>query len=144
MLAKFGATIVGCIILGLPVFTGRVDKYLTKNKEHNAAIITKNYVQNQSLLINLAKAIGRIIVSYKDLQNLAGYTHLVSELKETIDEINEGKYIRKQINEDIAKKYTGGSFEVADFIEFEDVPIITPNGEALMENINFKVSFKLF
>lgn len=139
LLVKFFSTIVGLGILGIPVFTGDVQKYLKKSREGSAAIITKDYIQNSSLLINLAKAIGKIIVSYKDLQNLAGYTYLVNDLKNVIDEVNEGKYTRTQINEEILKKYTGGAVVEKDFIEFEDIPIITPSGEALVERINFKV-----
>jgi len=40
----------------------------------------KDYVRNSSLLISLAKAIGKIVVSYKDIQNLSGYTSLIHEM----------------------------------------------------------------
>lgn len=140
MLTKFGATIVGTIILALPVFTGKFAKYNQENKNSSAAEITKDYIQNSSLLNNLAKAIGKIIVSYKDLQSLSGYTFLVKELSQVIDDINLGKYERKQIgDEGLLSKYVSGKLEEADFIEFNDIPIITPNGECLMQNINFKV-----
>jgi ATP-binding cassette, subfamily D (ALD), member 3 len=29
-------------------------------------------------LVSLAKAIGRVIISYKDISELAGYTHIVT------------------------------------------------------------------
>ena len=40
----------------------------------------------------MAKAIGRIVVSYKDVQNLAGYTTLIYEMKEVLDDLDQGKY----------------------------------------------------
>lgn len=48
-------------------------------------------------MINLAKAIGRIVVSYKDIQNLAGYTTLIYELKEVLDDLEHGHYKRMQV-----------------------------------------------
>ena len=42
--------------------------------------ITRDYIKNSSLLINLAKAIGRLVISYKEVQHLAGYTSLISQV----------------------------------------------------------------
>lgn len=143
MLVKFGATIVGTIALALPVFFDRFQRYSSNNKTENAAVITKDYIKNSTLVISLAKSIGKIIISYKDLQNLAGYLSSVNELDQVIKEINKGKYQRLQVDETLADKYKGGVINNEDFIEFNHVPIITPNGELLMKDINFKVSFYL-
>jgi len=93
MLVKYGAVMVGYTVLGLPVFGPSKDKYISTIGTDNSKI-TKDYVRNSSLLINLAKAIGRIVVSYKDVQNLAGYTSLIYELKEVLDDLDQGKYKR--------------------------------------------------
>ena len=66
-------------------------------------MITKDYVRNSSLLINLAKAIGRIVVSYKEVQNLAGYTTLVYEMKEVLDDLEHGKYKRMMVKNEEEK-----------------------------------------
>jgi ATP-binding cassette subfamily D (ALD) protein 3 len=66
MLVKYGAVMVGYTVVGLPVFGPGREKYL-KSINNDPTKITKDYVRNSSLLINLAKAIGRIVVSYKDL-----------------------------------------------------------------------------
>jgi ATP-binding cassette subfamily D (ALD) protein 3 len=87
VLVKYGAFMVGYAVLGLPVFGPRKDEYLKKIGTNDYEL-TKDYVRNISLLINLAKAIGRIVVSYKDVQNLAGYTTLVYEMKEVLDDLN--------------------------------------------------------
>lgn len=97
MLVKYGALLMGYGILGLPVFGPKSEQYL-KEIGNDKAKITKDYVRNTSLLINLAKAIGRIVVSYKDVQNLAGYTHLIYELKEVLDDLDQGKYKRMMVN----------------------------------------------
>lgn len=66
MLVKYGAFMVGYAVVGLPVFGPGREKYLAKIAD-NPSQITNDYVRNSSLLINLAKAIGRIVVSYKDV-----------------------------------------------------------------------------
>lgn len=66
MLVKYGAVMIGYTVVGLPVFGPGREEYL-KNIGNDSNLITKDYVRNSSLLINLAKAIGRIVVSYKDV-----------------------------------------------------------------------------
>jgi ATP-binding cassette, subfamily D (ALD), member 3 len=97
MLVKYGAFIVGYTVLGLPVFGPGKEKYL-KQIGSDPSKITKDYVRNSSLLINLAKAIGRMVISYKDVQNLAGYTTLIYEMKEVLDDLSNGKYKRVMVS----------------------------------------------
>lgn len=97
MLVKYGAVMVGYGVLGLPVFGPGKEKYL-RTIGTDPSRITKDYVRNSSLLINLAKAIGRIVVSYKEVQNLAGYTSLIYELKEVLDDLDTGKYKRMMVH----------------------------------------------
>lgn len=79
MLVKYGAVLVGYAIVGLPVFGPGSAEYIKKIGTDPSAI-TRDYVRNSSLLINLAKAIGRLVISYKEIQQLAGYTTLVHEM----------------------------------------------------------------
>lgn len=96
MLVKYGAVMVGYTVVGLPVFgPNRVEYLKSVNNDPNK--IVKDYVRNSSLLINLAKAIGRIVVSYKDVQNLAGYTALIHEMDEVLKDLDNGKFRRTQV-----------------------------------------------
>lgn len=54
-----------------------------------------------------------MVVSYKDLQNLAGYTYLVNELDTVINDVNQEKYVREKVNEEVLKKYKGGQVILA-------------------------------
>lgn len=65
MLVKYGAVMCGYAVVGLPVFGPGSEEYLRTRGDQ--AQITKDYVRNSSLLINLAKAIGRLVVSYKEI-----------------------------------------------------------------------------
>lgn len=86
------------------------------------------------MLINLAKAIGRIVVSYKDVQNLAGYTTLIYEMQEVLNDLEGGKYTRAMVKNtemegDQASKQSNQALSVdtnnkgeiveADYIKFE-------------------------
>lgn len=108
MLVKYGAVMCGYSILGMPVFSGRAGGHENITGD-NASSITKDYIRNSSLLINLAKAVGRIVVSYKDLQLLSGYTFLVNQLDCVIDDMNNEKFVRTQVNSELLKKYVGGA-----------------------------------
>ncbi len=80
-------------IMGLPVFGGNREEYL-KSIGTDKSAITRDYVRNSSLLINLAKAIGRLVISYKEIQQLAGYTKVVYEIKEVLEDLTKGTYKR--------------------------------------------------
>jgi len=86
MLVKYGAVMIGYTVVGLPVFGPGSEAYLAKRGDQ--AQITKDYVRNSSLLINLAKAIGRLVVSYKEVQSLAGYTTLIHEMDEVLVDLS--------------------------------------------------------
>jgi ATP-binding cassette subfamily D (ALD) protein 3 len=96
MLVKYGAVMIGYTVVGLPVFGPGSEEYLRKRGD-NQATITKDYVRNSSLLINLAKAIGRLVVSYKEVQSLAGYTTLIHEMDEVLLDLSNGKYKRVMV-----------------------------------------------
>jgi ATP-binding cassette subfamily D (ALD) protein 3 len=133
MLVKYGAVMIGYTILGLPVFRMKNKSYGDKVKGDDASLIAKDYIRNSSLLINLAKvitikfrkinfsfsflilfyiiflkAIGRIVVSYKDLQSLSGYTYLVNELHTVMNDVKNEKFNRTQVNQELLKEYVGG------------------------------------
>lgn len=64
MLVKYGAFMVGYGVLGLPVFGYKSEDY-NKKKGNNAGALTQDYIRNSSLLLNLSKAIGKLVISYK-------------------------------------------------------------------------------
>jgi ATP-binding cassette subfamily D (ALD) protein 3 len=67
MLVKYGAVMAGYGIMGIPVFGSGSANYLSSVGD-NKSKITRDYVRNSSLLINLSKSIGKLIVSYKEIQ----------------------------------------------------------------------------
>jgi hypothetical protein len=49
------------------------------------------------------------MVSYKDVQSLSGYTYLVNNLDEVMEDMSHKKFQRTQVNEEILKSYIGGT-----------------------------------
>jgi ATP-binding cassette subfamily D (ALD) protein 3 len=138
MLIKYGATLVGYGILGIPIFGARNIKY-KKNDKLDTGAITKDHTTNSSLLINMSKAIGKLLVSYKDIQNLAGYTSSVSDMNKVLDEIKLGKFKKSEEHEKLLSNYKGGEINESDIISFQDVPIVTPTGDLLVNKITFTI-----
>jgi len=142
-LQKYGSVMCGYTVLGLPVFGARSSEYLAQVR--TSSDITSDYIRNSSLLINLSKAIGRIVTSYEDIQRLAGYTKLVSKVKRVLIDLGEGNYSREMVmskEQMIERRVSPGKGEYAhadDRIEFESVSVITPNGDTLVHDISFSI-----
>lgn len=91
------------------------------------------------------------MVSYKEIQALAGYSTLIFELKEVFEEVEQGKFERtiismetnhaneKHVTENL-KNLEKGTIQYADFIKFENVPIKTPNGDNLITSLDLEVN----
>jgi hypothetical protein len=45
------------------------------------------------------------MVSYKDVQILSGYTYLVNQLDEVMDDMLQKKFQRTQVNDELLKSY---------------------------------------
>ncbi len=97
----------------------------------------------------MAKAIGRLVVSYKEVQNLAGYTTLIHEMDEVLNDLSKGQYQRVMVTqsevpgqqakdpsskgvENLKQSAKGAEIVHADDIIFKDIPIFSPNGDELI------------
>jgi ATP-binding cassette subfamily D (ALD) protein 3 len=127
-LVKYGATMVGYAVVALPVFGGLGPANNTDGQ--STADITRGYIRNTQVLVNLAQATGQIVLLYKRITSLAGYTSRVGELLELFDSVQKDATTEaKQI--DI----------VADHVEFQDVTITTPDEELILaKDFSMKIS----
>ncbi|KAI9328400.1 ABC transporter transmembrane region 2-domain-containing protein [Obelidium mucronatum] len=103
---------------------------------------TQGFITNKKFLISLADAGGRIMYSYKELSELAGYTFRVYTLLRVLEDLKEDLYIKmgeheaEYTLEDIQGTtqygYTG--------IKFSDIPVVTPAGDQiLVRDLSFKL-----
>ncbi|PQE17145.1 ATP-binding cassette sub-family D member 1 protein [Rutstroemia sp. NJR-2017a WRK4] len=105
---------------------------------------TESFVTNRRLLLSSSDAFGRVMFSYKEVTELAGYTSRVATLLEVMDEIKAGRFEKTLVSDDSAGEQLElmrgrGTIIESDDIEFIDVPIITPGGSILVRSLSFSM-----
>ncbi|WWD18145.1 hypothetical protein CI109_102594 [Kwoniella shandongensis] len=131
---------LGLCICAIPVFAGD----LLGMKGGDLGSRTEGFVTNRRLLLSSSDAFGRVMYSYKELAELAGYTARVSDLFDTMDDVKKGHYQKKLVSsasvEDNAKMLQGrGKIIESEEIRFDGVPLISPNGDVLVKSMSFNV-----
>ena len=115
------------------------------------------------MLLSSSDAVGRIMFSYKEVTELAGYTSRVATLLNVMDDIQAGRFEKKFVSKagiapprsnsmpttptmseksgisDHSILSNRGTTIESSSIEFTDVPIVSPNGDILVEKLNFSV-----
>ncbi|ORY24671.1 ABC transporter transmembrane region 2-domain-containing protein [Naematelia encephala] len=130
----------GLGICAIPVFAGGLLGMGTGDLGSR----TEGFVTNRRLLLSSSDAFGRVMYSYKELAELAGYTSRVSDLLDTMDEVKAGHYQKRLVSssgtEDNAKMLQGrGRIIESEEIRFDGVPLISPNGDVLVKSMSFNV-----
>lgn len=148
VLVKYCATQLAFFILSRPVFGRNAERY-TADAGSDSTRIMEDYSTNSGYLINLSQAVGRLVLAGRDLTRFAGYTSRVSEFLHVLDDINSGKYQRTMVSTDpsgingvktIDQASLDGKVKEEDgLIEFDKVPICTPNGDILVHSMSFRV-----
>ncbi|TKA64835.1 hypothetical protein B0A49_06777 [Cryomyces minteri] len=105
---------------------------------------TESFVTNRRMLLMSSDAFGRVMFSYKEITELAGYTSRVSTLLDVIDDIQAGHFEKKLVSSadvgDNAAVLRGrGQVSEGADIEFINVPIVSPNGDVLVRELSFSV-----
>lgn len=96
------------------------------------------------MLVKLAEAIGRLVLAGRELSRLAGFTARMTELRQVLYDLNQGRYERTMVSNsssadsDIAPS-TGLIAFQDNVIKFEGVPLVTPNGDVLVKELTFEV-----
>ncbi|KAF9307809.1 hypothetical protein BGZ91_008178, partial [Linnemannia elongata] len=131
---------MGLVICSIPVF------FKLPGQSGGADIggRTEGFVTNRRMLLSSSDAFGRIMYSYKEVTELAGYTARVSELLDVFDDVKAGRFEKRLVSsastEENAKVLSGrGDVVEDDTIEFLDVPIVSPNGDVLLKKLSFYV-----
>ncbi|KPV72593.1 uncharacterized protein RHOBADRAFT_48881 [Rhodotorula graminis WP1] len=117
---------------------------------------TQNYISNRRLLLSLADAGGRLMLSWKDLSELAGSTSRVYTLLSTLHDLSGSTYAALPRPADLAPDqpfYDLGSLNgllvddapAAEGVSFDKVPIVAPapgvahGGEELVKRLSLRV-----
>ncbi|RYP21533.1 hypothetical protein DL765_002169 [Monosporascus sp. GIB2] len=105
---------------------------------------TETFVTNRRMLLSASDAFGRVMFSYREVMELAGYTSRVASLLEVMNDIQAGRFEKKLVSssgtEDNEAVLKGrGKVIESKNIEFIDVPIISPNGDVLVRALSFSL-----
>ncbi|KAM6386129.1 ATP-binding cassette sub-family D member 2 isoform 2-T2 [Alca torda] len=156
-LMKYVWSSCGMIMVAVPIITatGFADELEDGQKQAMVSERTETFTTSRNLLISGADAIERIMSSYKEVTELAGYTARVYNMFSVFDEVKRGIYKRAAViqgsennskNEDKAELHIDGPLEIKGKvidvdhgIICENVPIITPNGDVVVSGLNFQV-----
>lgn len=130
---------LGLLLCSVPVFFRIPGQITGKMADH-----TESFVTNRRLLLSSSDAFGRVMFSYKEIVELAGYTSRVSGLLDVMDEASQGKFQKRLVSsasiEENAKVLGGrGEVEEGEDIEFREVPIVSPNGDVLIRALSFRI-----
>lgn len=131
---------LGLMLCSVPVF------FKIPGQTGNASMgdRTESFVTNRRMLLMSSDAFGRVMFSYKEITELAGYTSRVSTLLDVIDDVQAGHFEKKLVSSvDTAENATvlrgRGTVIEGEDIEFTDVPIVSPNGDVLVRKLSFHV-----
>ncbi|KAI9666907.1 MAG: hypothetical protein M1831_001412 [Alyxoria varia] len=105
---------------------------------------TESFITNRRMLLSSSDAFGRIMFSYKELTELAGYTSRVATLLDVIEDIQNGHFEKKLVSsadtaENAAVLRGRGEITEGEDIYFDKVPIVSPNGDVLVRELTFSV-----
>lgn len=141
-IVKYCWTAVGFLLISVPVFfnvPANAGPARGRNADRAEDLITL-----RRLLVNCSDAFGKLMFSYKDISQLAGYTSRVSTLLDVIADTERGHFEKVLVSsastESNAAVLAGrGELEEAEDIEFKDVPIVSPNGDVLVRQLSFHI-----
>ncbi|XP_060851111.1 ATP-binding cassette sub-family D member 3 [Rhopalosiphum padi] len=141
IIAKYIATVVGFYAVSIP-FMNRNSSLANLSQNERF----RNYYTMGRMLVKLAEAIGRLVLAGRDMTRLAGFTARVTEIMTVLNDLNKGHYVRTMLTDNNAlkeKKLVPNSGRIItkdNVIKFDKVPLVTPNGDILVEELSFEVT----
>lgn len=93
--------------------------------------ITQDFISNRSLLMNASNAMGDLLSSKKNIDQIVGTSKRIIEMKNVLVKLS---------NENISSKYDSEVVHDNNLIKFENVPLYTPANKLLCRPLNFSIS----
>lgn len=146
LLTRYFATVVGYLALAIPFFSAR---YSDRTQSYRL----ENYYKSGRMMVKMAESMGRLLLASRSFTKLAAYANLVNQLKSRIE---ENKKAASGLLAVAASPSSPGGAEAssalvnspgvieycdsrAPLIKFISVPLVTPNGDVLIDNLNVTI-----
>ncbi|CDF36904.1 ATP-binding cassette, sub-family D (ALD), member 3 [Chondrus crispus] len=173
ILVKYLATVVGYSIVSIPVFftdsmvfqvlnhprrflAGNTrSKKKTDPETTSASNIAGLYTRNSRLLLQLASAIGRLVLAGKEITKLTGYCQRVTRLQHVLDDLGDERAVQKRFESSpdlerdlkLAELMIPGELIVGsedegpekNVVRFSGVNLLSPDCTILAENLTFEI-----
>lgn len=156
-LMKYMWSASGMMMVAIPIMTSEgptiVDGEVVSESEE-VSLRTQGFTTAKGLLSSAADAIERIMSSYKEVTELAGYSARVSDMLTVFEDVSKGRYVRNTVSNNgkvkgqkVIKEVTSsadlrGEVTTTDsaLIIAENLPIITPNQDEVISSLSLKVT----
>ncbi|GLH00676.1 ATP-binding cassette sub-family D member 3-like protein [Gryllus bimaculatus] len=154
VVAKYIATVVGFFAVSMP-FLEADHKELGSVGAHERFRLYYTYGR---MLVKLAEAIGRLVLASREMTRLAGFTTRVTDIIKVLSDLNQGRYVRTMLTDKKAEGAVENGVIKAkpvpkmplipgagriifqdNVIKFDKVPLVTPNGDILVDELSFEV-----
>lgn len=145
IIAKYVATVVGYLVVSRPFLDLAHPRHL--HSTHSELL--EDYYQSGRMLLRMSQALGRIVLAGREMTRLAGFTARITELMQVLKDLNHGKYERTMVSQQDkgtegaqASPLIPGAGEIINadnIIKFDHVPLATPNGDILIQDLSFEV-----
>ncbi|XP_065066834.1 ATP-binding cassette sub-family D member 2-like [Rhopilema esculentum] len=166
-LMKYLWSASGMVMTALPIIYGSDNLPNDEIKDGGDAISERAqaFTISRNLLVSGADAIERIFSSYKEIIELAGYTHRVSQMINVFEDINKGHFVKTGKLKEISQAKNYGVLEVDSLdgglghgqvvdlqglmkvqakktdgdIMLQNISIITPGGDVVVPNLSLQI-----
>jgi ATP-binding cassette, subfamily D (ALD), member 3 len=176
VLVKYLATIVGYSVVSIPIFfsdakflrlllpkligkSAAADRVrrgkVVQGEVESASDIAGQYTRNSRLLLQLASAIGRLVLAGKEVNRLTGFTQRVANLRDVLDDMAQSNAVQRRFESspdlqrdiELARLMKPGKLVVmseddgpeANIIRFVGVNLISPDSVPLATNLTFEI-----